>query len=256
MYSVEHEDGTRDASVEEEFAGGIETKAGPLISRLICCAREGRNLNISYEEKKTLAEFMHIQYARTRISCNILMNPNVSASVTSMWEAKWGHLTDEEKEMLDNEKQSWLNYLKGGVRNDLETFRIRMSQKIGVMFIQKPRKSFIIGDYPIIRNENERGSSKLEDVGVLEMLPIAHDVIVYFGRENGRQEREIVDENNVIRNINEEILKLSNAIAGRSKDLLMSLSKTPAARQPSVRWDSSIDDLLAKIKKENSSPFE
>lgn len=256
LYSAVLEDDSKDALAEMKMAEGVEAETAPLVYRLIHCAREGGGLDISCEEKKTLATFFHIQNARTRISYNILRNDKLFDSVIRQWEASGNSLTVEQRRMLDDEdsrgrfkKKMWLRYLIEGYRSDEETIPKLICKEIGVMFIQKPNKSFIIGDHPVIRRINERESSRLEDLGVLEILPVSHDVLLFWGREYyGDQERIIVHENEVIRSINEAILRQCTTIAGRSRDLVRSLSRSRAAQERPPGWNYTTDKFLSELE--------
>lgn len=255
FYSAVLVDGSKDAFAEMKLAEGIEAETAPLVCRLIRCARGERELDISYEEKKILALFVHIQDARTRMSYNISRNDKILAAAVRQWEARGNCLTGEQRKILNDEgargrikKHLWLRYLTDEELGDEETISKLMGKEIGVMFIQKPNKSFIIGDHPVIRGVNKRGNIRLDD-GVFEMLPVAHDVLLFWGREYyGDQERIIVQDSHKIRSINEAILRRSTTICGRSQDLVRSLSRSKAARERPVIRKYSMNDFLSELE--------
>lgn len=256
FYSAVLGDGSKDAFTEMKLAEGIEAETAPLVCRLIHCAREGRELDISYEEKKILALFVHIQDARTRMSYNISRNDKILVAAIRQWAARGNCLTGEQRKILNDEvargrikKNLWLRYLTDEDLSDEETIGKLMDKEIGVMFIQKPNKSFIIGDHPVIRGVNKHGNIRLEDDDVFEMLPVAHDVLLFWGRQYYRdRERIIVHDSHKIRSINEAILRRSTTIAGRSQDLLRSLSRSQAAREKPVIQNYTVDDFLSELE--------
>lgn len=249
------EDGSKDDFAEKKLATEIEDKAAPIVSRVIDNARTGRELGISSEERHVLTKFLRIQNARTRPAREVINYDELIDLAIRKTEMQGHTLTEKERKLLNNKvirdrmkNNVWVRHLSDDHFDNMKSMDILMRKSVGVMLINKSHKSFIIGDYPVIRGANEYGSGRLEDTGVKEILPVAHDVIIYWGRERHYPERIIVSDNNTIRIINETILRQSSTVAGRSQDLLKSLSRSKAARVPPLVFDSKKEAVMREVK--------
>ena len=158
FYSAILEDGSRDAFAEKKLATGIEAEAAPIISKVIDRTRTGQELDISSEERFTLTRFLLIQNARTIAASEITNCDELLDLAIQVTEMQGHSFTEEEREQLNNRtirdrimKNGWVNHLSDGHFDDMESMDILMRKNIGVMFINKRYKSFIIGDYPVIR---------------------------------------------------------------------------------------------------------
>jgi len=255
FYSVVHTDGSRDAFAEKKMGKGIEAEVTPAISKVIDGTRAGRVLDISSEERYALTRFLRIQNARTKAAADIMSFDELFELTILAAEKQGYNVTEEEREQLKDRairdqimKNSWVKHLSDDHFDDEESMDILMRKSIGVMFINKPYESFVIGDYPVIRGANQDGSGRLEDIGVKEILPVAHDVIMYWGRESDCPERVVVSDSNTIRTINEIILRQSTTIAGRFEDTVKSLSGSKAARVTPVVYDKKNKAVMHEVK--------
>ncbi|MCY4225576.1 MAG: hypothetical protein OXF06_12165 [Bacteroidetes bacterium] len=169
-------------------------------------------------------------------------------------EGQGHHLTEDDRRQLSNpevrkkiKQNAWANHLSDDHFESLKSLEILMNKNIGVLLINNRYKSFIIGDDPVVRGANQQGSWILDDHGVMEFLPVSHDVIIYWGRDSSCHECTVLTDHDIIRNINERILGQSSIVAGRSKDLLSSLSRSRAAQALPISYDNLVKVILREL---------
>ena len=253
LYSAVREDGTRNAHAERHLAERIEPSAAPVIAKIIDRARSRSSLDITPEEKRALLVFWRMQNARTKHSFDFFQDKVSLDEVLRMSEDQGYRFSEEEREQLtskavrDRIKQNaWVGQLTDGHNHHSESMRILMSRGVGVRVIEKSRKSFVIGDYPVIRTGTKPGPGDLGSPGVLELFPVAYDVIIYWGRMKGDPERVVISETDKIRTLNEASLRQSRTIAGRSYKLVRSLSRSSAALGEPKVWAPSSSRMAVR----------
>ncbi len=246
MYSIQHEDGTKDQRVENKLAEE-EGDAAPVISKIIDVARQRRSLDIGLEEKRALLKFWRVQHRRSRHIRGAFSGSEYLDLALPLLEAMGVQFSESDRESLrqqatdDRECQ---NAFAGNVAEDLPehsgSMKILLSRGIGTVVIENARKSFVIGDQPIVRYRNRDGDLRLGDPGAYELFPVAHDVAIRWGLLAFEAKRIVLDDISLIRQINEISLEQSTMIAGRSPELIQSLSDTSAARVAPRIYDMPI----------------
>ena len=236
MYSIQYEDGTKDSRVEDKLAAE-EGNAAPVISKIIDVARQRRSLNIGLEEKRALLKFWRVQHRRSRHIRDVFSGLEYLDWAMPLLEARGVPFTEGDRERLrqqatdDRECQ---NAFAGNVAENLPehsgSMKILLSRGIGTVVIENVRKSFVIGDLPIVRYRDRDGDLTLGDPGAYELFPVAHDVAIRWGLLTSDAKRIVLDDISLIRQINEISLEQSTMIAGRSPELIQSLSDSSAAR--------------------------
>lgn len=246
MYSILHEDGTKDPRVENKLAAE-EGDAAQVISEIVDLARQGRSLNIGLEEKRTLLKFWRVQHKRSRHMRDLFRSPGYLDWALPLLEASGAQFTESDRERLrqqaadDRECQ---NAFAGSVAQDLPehsgSMEILMSRGVGTVVIENARKSFVIGDLPIIRFRNRDGDLRLGDPGAYELFPVAHDVAILWGLSVFDAKRIVLDDISLVRQINEISLGQSTMIVGRSPVLIQSLSGSSAAHAEPMIYNMPI----------------
>ena len=217
LYIQYDENGKRDASVEKGLSQ-FEGKANEVIEKIVSAARTGIKPGLTPDEKKIWDEFFCKQWRRLPLKrTETISDDSLYKKCLDGFENERRPLTDSERRWFDDPKRkdrilknSWVKSveLSGG-----ELMRVLGDKGLCVAVIRNPKKSFVIGSNPII------------DPAVEALFPIAHDVVVSACLSRG--EEKLLDENDsdYIRQINEAICKQSDMIAGRSRELITSLSR-------------------------------
>ena len=86
--------------------------------------------------------------------------------------------------------------------------------------IKNSKKSFVIGDDPIIKTQSDL---RLPETKAL--FPIAYDVLVTPSLSRGEENIVPLDNTDYIRRVNVEMFRRSGTVAGRSRRLIQSLSR-------------------------------
>lgn len=238
LYTRKLADGYKDTSVETKIATEIEAHAAPVILKIIERAREQRSLELAKEEVSAWLRFLRFQHDRMSTTLKKIQEKNYSDSIIREFELKYRPLTPDEREEWSNKetkdrasREAWLDNLLYDNYDDLPTMRMFKSKGIGATVTGKSNKSFVIGSNPVIVKPNKAGSTSLMDPGVGQLYPVAHDVIIHWGRMPGNPELVILTDYNIIRALNEQSLEQSTLIAGRSRDLIKSLSRSMRGRK-------------------------
>lgn len=228
LYIQRDENGKRDVSVEKGLSQ-FEGKANEVIEKIVSSARVGMNPGLTPDEKKIWDEFFCKQWRRLPLWCaETISDDSLYKKCLDSFESERRPLTDYERHRFDDPrrkarilKNGWVKSveLSGG-----ELMRVLGDKGLCVAVIRNSKKSFVIGSNPIIRIA-PNGHTRLDDPAVEALLPVAHDVVVSVCLARG--EERLVDENDSdhIRQINEAICKQSDMIAGRSRELITSLSR-------------------------------
>ena len=236
MYSILHEDGTKDSRVEDKLAAE-ENNAALVISKIVDQARQGRSLDIGLKEKSALLKFWRVQHRRSRHIRDLLSAPGYLDWALPFLEARGVQFTENDRESLRqqaSDSRERQNAFAGIVAEDLPehsgSMEILLRGGIETVVIEHTRKSFVIGDLPIVRFRNRGGDLWLGDPGAFELFPVAYDVAIIWGPSASDAKRIVIDDISLVRQINEISLRQSTIIVGRSPELIQSLSDSSAAR--------------------------
>ncbi|MCY4390363.1 MAG: DUF4238 domain-containing protein [Desulfurellaceae bacterium] len=228
LYIQYDENGKRDVSVEKGLSQ-FEGKANEVIEKIVSSARGGMNPGLTPDEKKIWDEFFCKQWRRLPLWCaETISDDSLYKKCLDSFENERRPLTDYERRRFDDPKRK-ARILKNGWVKSVELsggelMRVLGDKGLCVAVIRNLKKSFVIGSNPIIRIA-PNGHTRLDDPAVEALFSIAHDVVVSACLSRG--EEKLIDENdsNHIRQINEAIWKQSDMIAGRSHELITSLSR-------------------------------
>ncbi|MEM8588082.1 MAG: DUF4238 domain-containing protein [Pseudomonadota bacterium] len=229
FYNFVKEDGEVISDLEEAFSE-IESKADPIIDTIVSDTRCNRPLSIPDRDREVLVFFFYLQQKRT---------PDfVSQSVRHIdYDQYFRNLIEEFKRdvrpLNRSEKQLVADpdFQKRIQRNSIVQSIARLNPRIlnrlneMTLFAAKPqgdRKSFVIGGNPFVRFGLPE-SSHLDHPDTKILLPIASDVSLVASSEEISGPPALLPDGQV-RLINMKILKQSRMIAGRSRQLITSLS--------------------------------
>ena len=229
LYTQHGNHGEKDVSVEKSLAN-LETKAAPVIKKIINSARANKLPELTPREKNIWDVFFLIQSFRTPDILDSIVNkyPDWIPELIDEHEKEYGPPTEEEIKKANDPKE--IDRMKHNLRatavtrvtTESKIFRILQSRGLIIGIIRKPNKSFIIGSNPAVRLYH-----KLSDPEAEWHLPIAHDITVTHHGSHPREKESLaeVTGDHTIRKINEAICKQSSFIAGPSCKLIASLAR-------------------------------
>ena len=219
----------KDTSIEKSLSD-LETKAAPVIKKIINSARAGRLPELTPREKDIWDVFFLIQSSRTPDVIDPIVNkyPSWISEIIDEYEKEHGPPTEEEIKKVNDPKQ--IDRTKRNLRattvtrltSESKVFKILRSRGLIIGITRKPNKSFIIGSNPAARFYH-----KLSDPEAEWHLPIAHDITVTHHGSHPREKESLAEitGDHTIRAINEAIYRQSSLIAGRSCKLIASLAQ-------------------------------
>ena len=225
LYIQRDEHGKRDASVEKGLSQ-LEGKANGVIEKIVSSARVGMHPGLTPDEKKIWDEFFCKQWKRLPLWCaETISDDSLYKKCLDGFENERRPLTDYERRRFNDPKRKERilknNWVKSVELPGGELMRVLGDKGLCVAVIRNSKKSVVIGSNPIIRN----GHTRLDDPAAEALFPIAHDVVVSACLSRGEEKLVDVNDSAHIRQINEAICKQSDMIAGRSRELIKSLSQ-------------------------------
>lgn len=229
LYIQYDEHGKRDVSVEKGLSQ-LEGKANGVVEKIVSSARVGMSPGLTSNEKEIWDEFFCKQWRRLPLKrTETVSDGSLYKKCLDGFENERRPLTDYERRWFDDPKRKAGRLKNGWVKSiglpGGELMRVLGDKGICVAVIRNPKKSFIIGSNPIIRIALN-GHTRLDDPVVEALLfPIAYDVVVSACLARGEEKLIAENNSNHIRRINEAICKQSDMIAGRSYELITSLSR-------------------------------
>lgn len=230
LYSQTNDDGSKDVSVEK-FLSKIESEASAIVEKIVAAARANAVPNLTAAEMTVWVRFFYLQWKRVPdvhdMAFNYTEYENYLTEVINEFETDSRPLSaDERKQIEDPEFQKQLRQDVRARAVALPSKRVEqiLSDKgLIVARICNPKRSFVIGSYPIAKL-TEDGRNHLSDPSVQMWLPLSFDVAVTPGGARGTEEFVEFTETEHIRYLNERIFSQSTAIAGRSVALIKSLT--------------------------------
>ena len=219
-------DGTEHTHLEEMYSR-LESRAEPVIEKLISCAREGVLPRLTPMEKATWSLFLFHQWKRS---------PDVQQryfadfdqhlpSFVERFEREHRPLTDDERATLENSEA--MRRIQSNVRINAmadrgeQVERVLTLRGIAIAVLRRPNRSFVIGSNPVVRLPP--GGTPLTDPKVELWLPVASDVAVCSYGEPGTERIINALDASRIRTLNRMIFKQSTVIAACSRELVASI---------------------------------
>lgn len=227
FYAQRGQDGHRNFDAETKLSKS-ESKSAPIINKIIEAGRKRNCPGLTDSERNLLDKFFVIQWMRTPIMRDTVM-PDLQKGYRNIlddFEREKRPLIPSERSELTEETEMKRRIYNAHVQcvpiPSEEVLQCLKIKGIGLCVITNPKKSFIIGDFPIIKITSQ-GSTQLSDPTVEVWLPISYDIILAYAAFYNPENLIFEDRMERIREINRTVAKQSNVIAGRSELLVKSL---------------------------------
>ena len=220
----------------EEELSRIESRAAPVIRRIIECARNNEYPQLIPEDRKSWKRFMLAMARRTpesqeRVSYKSFDDIFYEAAKKVAEKENYMALPDKGSIFQDSRISKLKDVIKSNVdarfaagdhpRTRDETERFCRETGLLIAVICEPRRSFVIGSHGVAIAQPDHKDDQTQG----SWLPISHDVAVAPTAFPDRESllRLNHDRDSIIKRINRASAAQSRIIAGRSKALICSL---------------------------------
>lgn len=234
LYSYRADDGSRDPAPEREL-GKVEAAAGPVIEAVITSARGGTFPPLADAQRAALDDFAYRQWKRAPEVLNRLSLEDFHATIDRSLaeiERQIGPLPIEQRAHFVSEQYRARAFhnakLDAMLSEGPEVLKALAGSGLYIAVISHRRRSFIVGSFPVTKLSRP-GDGRLGGPATELWLPIAHDIAVVW---HGPPAYRLVDFSDMaaIRNTNEAIARQSTIIAGRSRELVASVTEAAWSR--------------------------
>ena len=234
LYTVRRQDGTRDTSTETRLSV-IESRAAPVIARVVTDARAGRATAFSRADHLALVDLFVAQLRRSPDFHRAVLTRQAMADFIAdrwaQWESLHGPVSEEERALLTDPKfmlEGRREVIAQNAADRLEKVTPAMfGRGFTVVRLGAPQRSFILGSSPFARFRAP-GSGR-QDLGEPEAelwLPVAHDVaLVSYGAVGSSRFLELRGDRG-IRQVNAAIVHASTVFASASRELVEAYART------------------------------
>lgn len=228
LYRRTSADGATDTEMEAWFAE-LESRADPVIEKIVCAARQSRAPGLTGAEFETWLTFFFMQWKRVPdLHLTVATDDEFEATFDELiaeLRRTQSHRADEIDQVSKPEARRRMRHnarvdiLLGGSDEPMSMLRLR---GLGVARIARPNKQFVLGSRPVVKLSHP-GRGHLLDLTCEMWLAVAPDVIVGLGP--GPLSEKVVEINDldVIRHYNDACAMQSSVLASASADLLRSL---------------------------------
>ena len=217
-YNSTYNDGYRNRELESRLAELVENRFAPVLKDLINRIRDGRDPDLP-SKKRDLLYLAYIQFTRSRSIKDGFMDQRTDCG-TDVSQNEYVRMINANLDCLEEKGDGDIIYPLPGAWEAL------LSESMGVLCIKNPKKSFVVGDIPLIK------------VSATEIyFSVAPDIMIYWGRECDEPERKVLPSGDGnIRRFNEMILRDSTLIAGKSERVIKELKDSRfATAKPRLR---------------------
>ena len=213
-YNSTHENGRRDSALETRLAQVVENRYAPVMKDLIDGIRDRQDIDLP-SIKRGLLRLAYMQFTRSKPIKDGFLDQRTGMGSADSQNA-YVHMIKINLDCLDDP-------ISFPLPSDWESYE---SLNLGVMQIQAPKKSFVVGDIPLVR-----GSEEL-------YFSVAPDIMIYWGRENDEPDCKVFPSGQGnIRRFNEAILRYSTLIASNSKAVIEDLKNSGSAKAKPRLYD-------------------
>lgn len=233
LYTIRRRDGTRDTTTETRLSA-IESRAGPVLERVVTDARAARPTVLNGADRRALVDLFVAQHRRSpdhhRAPLVRQAMADFLAGKWAEWESLHGPVAEAERALLIDEKfmmEGARDVIAQHAADPLETVTPTMHQRgFAVARITAPRRAFILGSSSFARFM-AIGSRRqdLGDPGAELWMPVARDVAIgSAGQASYRAFIELDDAR--IRKVNGAVAGASTVFASASRDLVEAYART------------------------------
>ena len=230
IYSLKHKDGAMDVRLEKYYSA-MESLARPIVEKIVTLARAGETPQLTPTDREIWDRFFCDQWKRVpdfheKIKDAEDLVPNVRARVAANRPNAPTFTPEMELLLQDPESRQRIvrNAMIGSLaRHSKAILDVLGAKGLAVAIIRNPKKSFVIGSFPIMKL-NLPGRPSLADPTVEAWLPIAHDVAISPAPIPPYEEALYFIRDDSVRSLNVSTFKQSTTIAGKSEQLIESLA--------------------------------
>lgn len=226
LYAQINEDGTKDVSVEKAL-GSLESRASPILDKLIGCARRNEPCILHEEDRWSWCEFFLSQWKRVPdLHDTVTTDEQVNAQMDTIMgrlRRKYPDRSDE-LNLLDQDRKKIIRNARIStvLGSGPLSMPVLMARKTCILKIRAPHKRLIIGSRPVVQM-NFKENSNLTNTQTEMWLPIASDVVVGVG--DGIADRLLfMDDVAGVRALNVAIAQQSTEFASAIPALTQSLA--------------------------------
>lgn len=236
LYGEQDEQGKKIAPIETKLAQ-LEGMAAPIIKKMIGAARHGLCPNLTPDEREYLCHFVLSLARRTPHMREMVEQkaPAMIRDIVEEYQSLRRPLSDEMRAKYDDPdwqspriQKAWAqtNDPFNSALDNREILSILETMGLCIVRIGNPKKSFVIGSDPCMKITSP-GHARLSDPEVELLIPMASDVLISMscGLPRGRESFYRLDDAERIREVNKSMARQSLSIAGRSRELVESLSR-------------------------------
>lgn len=229
LYSTLSATGIKDPAMERALSE-LESEAVGVIDSIIKQTRQGLVPSLSDQQKQIWHLFFLIQWRRTPETQRFNMSDtDAGAMLDDILEALRAAMPERSDEInalaTPQAKTRTIRNVRvqGLLRFSEEVMGVLEQRGIGVLHIQRPNKSFLIGSRPVVKLTTPERSD-LNDPAVEMWLPIASDIAVGVGLGDRKVSLHHLNDDAPIRQLNLAIASQSETIAAGSADLVRSIA--------------------------------
>ena len=236
LYAAYDNDGVRDILLESDKYKQLDNLAKEVADKIINTIRAGKQISLSAEDRTICLIFLYNQIKRTPDFMNEMMsNDKVEIAFIAAFEKLFdvveeptkGALKTKLSELIDPKMKDQIiqtGKIEALKRDSEEAIDVLRQRGIGFIGPESPSKSFIIGSRPVLRLSHLDRKS-LTDPTVELILPLAYDVaMVSVGQYDVTS--YVRCPQGETRRLNNLTAKQSTEIAGRSRELVISLKNS------------------------------
>jgi hypothetical protein len=233
LYTIRRRDGTRDTTTETRLSV-IESRAGPVLERVITDARAARPTALGEADRRALVDLFISQHRRSPdLHRRVLIRRTVESIIAdgmAQWEALHGPPSDQERAFLTSPEfieRARRDAMAQGAADPLETATPAMLQRgFSIMRITPPRRAFILGSNPFARfMAMSSRRQDLGDPGSELWMPVAWDLAI--GSVGPVDYSVFIEADDVrIRKLNGAVAGSSTVFASVSRDLVEAYART------------------------------
>ncbi len=213
LYTTVDSSGNKNVKVEE-FLAELEGQVSEVIDKIVDAARQQKTPDLTHAEKVAWCQYFYLQWRRVPEVRDQVLSKIVPEELKMQLSKYFGSI----EEVNRNIKNVWVESLPNTSKDVLS---VLLNKGLGVVVVQNLELSFIVGSHPMVIFSLP-GRAHLSDPSVEYWLPLASDVAV--SPSGGRTDRLVVVDDGVVQTINRYISKQSNVIAGRSRELILSIA--------------------------------
>lgn len=235
LYTTTSASGSKNPGTERALSR-LETEATPILSRIICEAREGTCPELSADQKTIWYSFFLTQWRRTPDNQRAIISLEQGIEIFDSVVAEFYQALPDRREEIAAlcEPQTKMRAIRNARIESLLESRdmvlgILKRRGIAILRIANAHKSFIVGSRPVVKL-TPVGTTNLDDPSVEMWLTVSPDIAIGVGQGNEKITLLPPADDRQIRLLNSAIKRQSRIIASRSPALIRSIARARRSR--------------------------